>query len=339
MITCWMFLFMTISAAKAFLFPGLPSLQTFVLTGFAQGTSYEIKYRAGNNVLSESELKVLFREVDQSLSLYNPESLISVFNRSEKEITCDAFLLTVIQKSMEVCRQSNGAFDITIKPLIDLWGFGQRGKKTIPSDADIGKVLSLIGCNKVFLSGSKLIKENKRVQIDCNGIAQGYTVDLISALMESKGVMHYMVELGGEIRVLGLNDQEQPWSIGIESSKINEMGNHPVKLVIRPEKGAVTTSGTYRNSFSQEGKKYSHLINPESGFPVSNGMISATVIAPDAITADALDNVCMVLGPAASLKFLHQYANVEAYLVFEKADGNISDTTTPGFSRYLVKSK
>ncbi|MGL6269337.1 MAG: FAD:protein FMN transferase, partial [Chitinophagaceae bacterium] len=183
----------------------------------------------------------------------------------------------------------------------------------------------------------KLIKENMRVQIDCNGIAQGFTVDLISALMESQGIKHYLIELGGEIRVLGLNDKEQPWSIGIESSKINDLGNHPLSLVIRPEKGAVTTSGSYRNNFSKGEKLFSHMINPETGYPISNGMISATVIAPDAITADALDNVCMVLGPAASLKFLRQYTNVEAYLVFERADGKLADTATQGFSRFLSK--
>ncbi len=146
-----------------------------------------------------------------------------------------------------------------------------------------------------------------------------------------------MVELGGEIRVLGLNEKELPWSIGIESSKINDIGNHPVTLVIRPEKGAVTTSGSYRNYFNKGEKIYSHLINPETGYPINNGMISATVMAPDAITADALDNVCMVLGPEASLKFLRQYANVEAYLVFERADGHLTDTATPGFSKYLAK--
>lgn len=337
MTSCWLFLLMTISLAKEFLNSNLPSLQTFVLSGSAQGTTYEIKYRASNSVLSDPELKALFSRVDQSLSLYNPESLICVFNRSEKEITCDAYLLAVIQKSLEVCRQSSGAFDITVKPLVDLWGFGPGGEKTIPSEADIRKFLSFSGCSKVFLSGSKLIKENKRVQIDCNGIAQGYTVDLIAGLIESKGITHYMVELGGEIRVLGLNDKELPWSIGIESSTISDMGIHPVTIVIRPGKGAVTTSGSYRNYFGKGRKKYSHIINPETGYPISNGMVSATVIAPDAITADALDNVCMVLGPEGSLQFLKKYTNVEAYLVFEMADGRLADTSTVGFNRLLSK--
>ncbi|MGL6268848.1 MAG: FAD:protein FMN transferase, partial [Chitinophagaceae bacterium] len=151
MVTCWLFLLMTISSAEAFLFPEISSLQTFVLSGSAQGTTYEIKYRASNNFLKETEIRALFKRVDQSLSLYDPESLINVFNRSEGGITCDAYLLEVLQKSMEVCRQSNGAFDITVKPLVDLWGFGPGGKKTIPSDADIRNILSLIGCNKVFL--------------------------------------------------------------------------------------------------------------------------------------------------------------------------------------------
>jgi FAD:protein FMN transferase len=333
MLTCWLFFIMTIYSAKAFLFSERPSLQTFVLSGSAQGTTFEIKYRAKDSLLSEAAVQRLFSRVEKSLSLYDQESLISLFNKADKEITCDQYLLPVIQKSLEICRQSGGAFDITLKPLVDLWGFGPDGKKTIPTEADIRNDLLFTGCHKVFLSGSKLIKENKRVQIDCNGIAQGYTVDLIAELIESKGIAHYVVELGGEIRVLGLNDKELPWSVGIESSKISDLGNHPVALVIRPGNGAVTTSGNYRNYFTKGEKKYSHIINPETGYPIINGMISATVIAPDAITADALDNVCMVLGPEASLKFLGQYANVEAYLVFEKADGKLSDTATQGFSR------
>jgi thiamine biosynthesis lipoprotein len=325
---------MTIFSAKASPIQDLPSLQTFELSGSAQGTTYQIKYRATKKLLPEAELKALFSRVDQSLSLYNPQSLISVFNRSEKEINCDQFLLPVIQKSLEVCRESSGAFDITVKPLIDIWGFGPNGKKSVPSESDIKNALSNAGCNKISLSGSKLIKENKQVQIDCNGIAQGYTVDLLAELIASKGISHYMVELGGEIRVLGLNDKELPWSIGIESSEINDMGDHPVTLVIRPEKGAVTTSGSYRNYFDKGPKKYSHIINPATGYPVSNGMVSATVIAPDAITADALDNVCMVLGPKAAITFLQKYANVEAYLVFEKPDGQLADTATRGFRRF-----
>jgi thiamine biosynthesis lipoprotein len=333
----WLLLIITISSAKAFLHNDLPSLQTFVLSGSAQGTSYEIKYRASKSVLTEPELKALFTRVDQSLSLYNPKSLISVFNKSDKEIICDQYLLPVIQKSLEVCVQSDGAFDITVKPLVDLWGFGSNGEKNIPSNADIQNVLSSIGCQKIYLIGSRLIKENKLVQIDCNGIAQGYTVDLIAVLIESKGISNYMVELGGEIRLLGMNEKELPWSVGIESSEINAMGSHPVKVVLRPGNGAITTSGSYRNYFSKVGKKYSHIINPSTGYSISNGMVSATILAPDAITADALDNVCMVLGPEASIKFLQRYANVEAYLVFEKPDGQLADTATRGFNRFLVQ--
>jgi thiamine biosynthesis lipoprotein len=314
----------------------MPLLQTFIISGSAQGTTFEIKYRASDSLLSESEVYQLFRRVDQSLSLYNPESLICLFNRADKEIDCDQYLLPVIQKSLEICRQSGGAFDITIKPLVYLWGFGPGEKKNIPLEKDIHYALTNIGCNKVFLTGSKLVKENKRVEIDCNGIAQGYTVDLLSALIESKGIQNYLVELGGEIRVLGLTEKELPWSIGIESSEINEMGTHPITFIIRPGNGAITTSGSYRNYFTKGEKKYSHIINPASGYPISNGMVSATVMAPDAITADALDNVCMVLGPYAAISFLKEYANVEAYLVFEKPDGRLADTSTSGFSRFVA---
>jgi thiamine biosynthesis lipoprotein len=312
-------------------------LKAFTLTGKAQGTSYQIIYRAADSLVSASEVNQLFSSVDRALSLYNPESLINRFNRADKEIPTDEHLAAVVQKSLAICAQSKGAFDITIKPLVELWGFGPAGEKKVPSERDIRNALSFVGCGQVYMSGTTLMKKNKEVQIDCNGIAQGYTVDLLAGLLEKKGIQNYLVELGGEIRLLGLNREEMPWSVGIESAEKNELGNNIISGRIRPGQGAVTTSGSYRNSFRKEGKQYSHIINPFTGYPVGNGMISATIIAPDALTADALDNVCMVLGPAASVRFLQNFTNVEAYLVFETPGGKLADTSTMGFGKYLIR--
>lgn len=312
-------------------------LKSFTLTGKAQGTSFQIRYRAEESLVSAEEVNQLFSRIDHSLSLYDPESLISQFNRSDNEMISDEFLSFVVHKSLTICAQSNGAFDITVKPLVDLWGFGQRSEKNIPARKEIRKALSLVGCGQVYMKGSSLIKKQKGVQIDCNGIAQGYSVDLLAGLLEKKGINNYLVELGGEIRLLGLNDEELPWSVGIEGPEKNALGNYTLSRKIRPIAGAVTTSGSYRNYFQEGGKKYSHIINPSRGYPVDNGMISATIIAPDAITADALDNVCMVLGPQASIEFLRRFTNVEAYLVFETKGGQLADTSTIGFSRYLYK--
>ena len=339
MLSLWIKVLIIFISSKAYPEFDIPLMKQYVLSGKAQGTDFTIKYRAADSLVSVSELTHLFTQVDQSLSLYNPASLISQFNRGDKEVACDEYLLAVVKKSLEICAQSSGAFDITVKPLVDLWGFGPDGERHIPPKRKIRKALIGVGCSQVFLSGSMLSKKNKNVKIDCNGIAQGYTVDLLANLLEAKGIKNYMVELGGEIRVLGLNNEEIFWSIGIEGPEKNEMGDFSLTSSIRPQKGAVTTSGSYRNFFTKAGKNYSHIFNPATGYPVNNGMIAATVIAPDAITADALDNVCMVLGPEKSLRFLENYANVEAYLVFEKKDGRLADTATKGFKRYLINNK
>jgi thiamine biosynthesis lipoprotein len=324
--------------AEEYPVPEMPLLKPYALSGKAQGTTFILKYRAIDSLVSLHDVNQLFNQVDRSLSLFDSGSLISQFNRADKEIYCDKYLLAVVKKSLEVCAQSGGAFDITVKPLVDLWGFGPAGKMQMPAREKIRKVLSLAGCSMVFLTGSKLAKKNKKVKIDCNGIAQGYTVDLLAALLESKGIENYMVELGGEIRVLGLNNDGILWSVGIEDPEKNERGDFSLTRIIRPGKGAVTTSGSYRNYFVHAGKQFSHIIDPATGYPVDNGMISATVIAPDAITADALDNVCMVLGPDASIELLQRYPNVEAYLVFKTADGRITDTSTNGFYRYIINN-
>ena len=324
---------------KAYSIQDMPSLKTIVLSGKAQGTTFSIIYRSADSLVTLNEINHLFAKVDQSLSLYNQGSLISTFNKGDKVITCDEYMLVVVKKSMEICLASEGAFDITVKPLVDLWGFGASGKRAEPSGKKIRKALSGVGCSQINVEGYGLYKKNKTVQIDCNGIAQGYTVDLLSALLESKGIKNYMVELGGEIRVLGLNKEEQEWSIGIEGPVKNMTGEYQHNRVLKLSNGAVTTSGTYRNSFYEAGKRYSHLINPHTGYPINNGMVSATVIAPDAITADALDNVCMVLGPEAAIKFLQKYPNVEACLVYQSPDGQLADTLTKGFKKYLIDVK
>lgn len=335
LMSLWFKIFLFFVSAKAYSVHDMPSLKTFVLSGKAQGTTFYIKYRSADSLVTSGDVNHLFAKVDQSLSVYNPGSLISKFNKGDKLITCDEYLLAVVKKSMEICAVSGGAFDITVKPLVDLWGFGPEGEGQIPSGKKIRKALSGVGCGQLIINGDELLKKNESVQIDCNGIAQGYTVDLLSAMLESKGINNYMIELGGEIRVLGLNSEELEWSIGIEGMVKNETGGYAQTRVLRLNNGAVTTSGTYRNAFTKGGKRYSHLIDPHTGYPVDNGMVSATVIAPDAITADALDNVCMVLGPEASIKLLQKYPNVEACLVFKTPDGKLSDTLTIGFKKYL----
>ena len=300
-----------------------------VLTGRAQGTTWQIRYASGQPVLDTSCVGALFAEVDRSLSLYESQSLISVFNRSPHGNLVDSHLARVVEKSIEFHALSHGAFDITVKPLIDLW----RDKSTGYARRNVRKVRVCTGSGLLRLKGDSLLKGCPGLQIDCNGIAQGYTVDLLAALVESHGIRDYLVELGGEIRCAGLNPEGEPWTVGIEvpSEEGSVLGKR-----IRPSGRAVTTSGNWHLEKGIDGRPPVHIMDPRSGRPARNGMVSATVLAADAMTADALDNVCMVLGPSGAVRFIEGFPGADAWLVYRDAKGRLRDTATKGFAAYVM---
>jgi thiamine biosynthesis lipoprotein len=297
------------------------------LKGQAQGTTYSIKYVSHDSVVPRSEIDRLFQRIDHSLSLYDSSSLISYFNRNGK-VRMDSYMFDVVQKSMNVHQESHGGFDITLRPLSLLWGFGRANKKS-PSGRDIRKTLSLVGLSNLEIRGDSLIALKEGVMIDCNGIAQGYTVDLLSALLESRGIKNYIVELGGEVRAVGQPAQNRKWSIGIESPGTP----HYITRAINLENKAVTTSGNYRNYVQYGKQKYGHIIDPHSGYPVNNGMISVTVMADNTISADAWDNAFFVMGWQASLDLLNNRDDLQAYFIYTDEKGNIRDTASLGFNK------
>jgi thiamine biosynthesis lipoprotein len=270
--------------------------QQFHLEGRAQGTTYTIKYVGLDSVIKQQSIDSIFKVIDNSLSLYYPNSLINQFNANGK-VKMDIHLQTVVKKSLEVNKISGGAFDITVKPLVDLWGFGVKKKNTsIPTTTEIRKVLKLVGADKLLLKIDSLFALNKGVQIDCNGIAQGYTVDVLAAFLEEHGIKDYLVEVGGEIKALGKNVSGETWKVGVEGVEIIAGDWHPLNAIIDLSDEAITTSGVYRNFFNFKGERYSHIINPKTGYPIKNKIIAVTVIAKNAITADAWDNALMVMG-------------------------------------------
>lgn len=304
------------------------------IEGRAQGTSYLIHYGHGASVMTAGQADSIFREIDRSLSIYDTNSLISRFNRSREGSVADSHLVKLVRLSKQYHASSEGAFDITVKPLAALWGFGPDAGPGSPSDNDVRKVLRFTDMSLIAIQGNYLRKKRPEVQIDCNGIAQGYTVDLLAEFLEQRGVDHYLVEVGGEIRLRGLNPSGQPWTVGLESPPEPGM---PVQLAttVRPGAGAITTSGTYRNTTSAAGKRISHIIDPATGYPVANGMISVTVWARDATTADAIDNILIVLGPAQIKPFLDAHPGVEAYWLLRRPDGRVVYGATPGFLRLM----
>jgi thiamine biosynthesis lipoprotein len=306
------------------------------ITGTAQGTTYSIVYYATDSLATKALIDLELMKLDSSLSLYKPYSRINQFNNSVKGITLDKHLLPVIKKSIETYKATNGLFDITVHPLVEAWGFGVKKATNVPDSASVRLLLNCVGNSLMALKGNYLLKKKACVRIDLNGIAQGYSVDMLAKLLEEQGVKNYIVELGGEIRLRG---RKQPggekMKIGIESPAEDAFEQHPLQKIISLDKGAITTSGSYRKFYESNGQKITHLINPKTGYPHKNELISVTVYAKDAMTADAYDNALMLMGLKQALAFVECRKDLAAYFVYKNANGSISDTASSAFSKLM----
>lgn len=308
----------------------------YSLNGQAQGTTWHLTYYAADSLIAKESIDSLFRQVDSSLSLYLPNSLINRLNRSDAGIIMDQHLAVVVERAIEVWKDTEGIFDMTILPLVNLWGFGVAGKKSVPDSAAVSHALRCVGTEKVSITKNILSKQSACVQLDLNGIAQGYTVDLLAAFLESAGINNYIIELGGEIRVKGRKPEGALMRIGIETPGSED---HPgvFQHIVSMESGAITSSGNYRRFYETGGTRISHIIDPRSGYPARNELISVTIIAEDAITADAYDNMLMVLGLKAALRFVNSRPWLAAHFIYRDEAGNVRDTVTAGFAKFLVE--
>lgn len=242
----------------------------------------------------------------------------------------------MVRKALQVYQDTDGFFDATVEPLVRAWGFGNQHIEAPPSPAAIQAILGGVGSDKIHLRGDSLVKDQPEVHIDLNGIAQGYTVDVLAALLESRHIHDYLVELGGEIRVRGRKfPGGKLMHIGIERPDTSDVSPAGMQQVIQLKSGGVTTSGNYRKFKRWGAVKSAHLIDPKTGYPFQNEMISVTVVAHDALTADAYDNALMGMGLTKALAFLRHHPDLQAYLIYQRPDGVVADTTTQGFQRLL----
>lgn len=331
-----MFLFAWLWIFSFFMPPSpKPDLKPVHISGEAQGTTYQLTYYAINHPVRKIQIDSILDKIDSSLSMYKPYSLISQFNRSESGLIVDAHFVKVIRKSIEVFKKTDGLFDITVQPLVQAWGFGSKPITNLPDSATIQSLLKCVGTNNIHLRGKRLTKDVPCIKIDVNGIAQGYSVDVLADFLEKKGIKNYIIELGGEIRVKGRKTDGEKMAIGIESPDDDGIGGHPVKAIIRLDHGAVTTSGNYEKYYMSGSKRITHLIDPKTGYSLQNEMISATIYAKDAITADGYDNVLMAMGLKEALFFVTKQKNMEAYFIYHKPDGSVADTATAGFYKLM----
>lgn len=312
--------------------PGGSALKAFSLSGFAQGTTYHITYYAPDSIVAKRQIDSLLENIDSSLSIYKPYSLITSFNNAEKEMQMDKHLKTVVARSLKISRETKGVSDITVYPLMALWGFGPIPGAPLPGKADVEKVLPCVGSGKLSINGNRLIKALPCLKIDVNGIAQGYSVDVISFMLERKKIHNYLVELGGEIKIKGRKyPGKSMLRIGIETPASNIDDAPVLRKIIEVKNGAVTTSGNYRKYHEANGRRVTHLLSPFTGYPFNTDLVSVTVWARDAITADAYDNALMGMGLQGALVFLQRRNDLQAYFIYQDSNGIIRDTATTGF--------
>lgn len=312
-------------------------LKIYRITGSAQGTYYAITYCSDSNENLQPAVDSLFREFDRSVSAYLPTSLLSRLNNNDTTATADQIFETVFKKSMEVSEATNGAFDITVGPLVNVWGFG-FSKKAQVDQAMVDSLLPLIDYHKVKLIKGKLVKADPRIRVDFDALAQGYTSDWLAQFFESKGIHNYLIDVGGEVLGRGQKPNGQLWSVGIELPAQNSEDERRVQAVILLKNKAISTSGSYRKYYEENGSRYSHFIDPATGYPVRHSLLSVSVLASDCITADAYATAFMVIGLEKSKAFLAKHPELDVYFISDDQKGGFSIYYTPGYEQLLEKN-
>ena len=306
------------------------------LNGQAQGTTYHITYYSSDSSISRGQVDSILNSIDSSLSIYKPWSLISRFNQGTAPITMDQHMAVVLNKSMETWRQTEGIFDVTVQPLVQAWGFGTKEHGQLPDSAAILALKQCVDTRYLTIAGTQLSKAKPCTRLDVNGIAQGYSVDVLADFFDRKSIDNYIVELGGEIRIKGRRQpSKERMKIGIEAPGEDEFQMNLLQKIVSLDSGAITTSGSYRKFYESGGKRISHIIDPRSGYPTQNELISVTLYAPDAITADAYDNALMVMGLQKALAFVEQRKDMAAYFIYRNDKGKIVDTASSRFYRFI----
>ena len=306
------------------------------IAGFAQGTTYNMTYEYPDTTDLKPQVDSILRVFDMSFSLYQTRSLLSRINRHEEKQVNEQFM-EVFMKSYQLWKESDGYFDVTVLPLVNAWGFGPGEKIDLDKEI-VDSLMQFVGMNKLRLENNHLIKEHLNVQIDFNAIAQGYSVDVVAKHFDKLGINNYMIEIGGEIRTKGLNPGKQAWKIGVDRPDFgNIIPGQQLQVILRMRDKALATSGNYRKFYEEDGVKYTHSINPKTGYPSRNTLLSATVLADDCMTADAWATAFMVMGLEKSIGILDQKRELDAYLIYGDEIGRYQVHLSKGMRRYIFQ--
>lgn len=294
--------------------------------GMVFGTFYKITYQHDKNL--QKEIEAQLKSVNDALSMFDKKSIITAVNNNELVKLNDMFV-NVFKLAQSISEDTDGAFDITVAPLVNAWGFGYKSG-ALPTQQDIDSIRAFVGYQKVKLSGMRIQKEDARLTLDCSAIAKGYGTDVVARYFLREGIKNFMVEIGGEIVTHGVNPKRQQWSIGIEKPMEDSLAmKSELQTVLKVDDIAMATSGNYRNFYYKDGKKYAHTIDPKTGFPVQHNILSATVLAKQCAVADAYATAFMVMGLEKSKEVLARHKDLKAYLIYDD-NGKYGIWKSPG---------
>lgn len=301
-------------------------------SGMMFGTVYNVTYQYDRSLKSEIEAQL--SKVDNSLSPFNSHSIISKINRNE-DVEVDKMFTDVFALAQQVSRETGGAFDITVAPLVNLWGFGFKSGQH-PTKQAVDSLKAIVDYKRVSLRGKRVVKQDRRIMLDCSAIAKGYGSDVVAAYLSGRGIDNYMVEIGGEVVVKGVNNQRLPWRIGVTKPTDDSLQvNQELQTVLNITNKAMATSGNYRNFYYKNGRKYAHTIDPKTGYPVQHSLLSATVIANNCATADAYATSFMVLGMERAKAVLERHKELSAYFIYTDSHGSTSVWYSPQLKKAI----
>ena len=308
------------------------------IIGEAQGTYYSILYYDSLNRNFKRDIDSILKDFDQSVSLWVANSILSRVNRNDTTVILDKYFIDNFNLSEKISKRTNGAFDVTVSPLVEVWGFGYENRTSVDKHI-VYSLLPLINYRNIKMENGKIIKADPRMKIDFNAIAQGYSADVVGNFLETKGIKNYLIDIGGEVKAKGEKYGGKPWKIGIEKPAADKNSERTIKAIITLKDKSVATSGSYRKYFEENGVRYSHTIDPKTGYPVQHSLLSVSVIANNTAVADAYATAFMVMGYKKALDFVEADTSLEAFFIWsDSLTGNYKTFATEGFEKYIVKT-
>ena len=302
--------------------------------GMIFGTVYHVTYQNSDNL--NDQIVAELNKVDSSLSMFNKQSVITKVNDNQ-DIEVDVMFGDVFTLARTVSADTDGAFDITVAPLVNAWGFGFKSGN-MPSRHTIDSLRTFVGYKRVEMHDSRIVKADPRVMLDCSAIAKGYGCDVVAELLRRKGIDNFMVEIGGEVVTSGISEKRVPWKVGVTKPSDDSLSvNNELQTVLNITDKAMATSGNYRNFYYKNGKKYAHTIDPATGYPVQHSLLSATVISDRCAKADAYATAFMVMGLEKAKKVLDRHRDLMAYLIYSDHKGEYKVWFSPSLRDKIIE--